>query len=134
MSKKYPKSQQSTTPVASTDAPVVGRLKAERVQEELTVKVNARLKAERVQERLKRMPGWGLLKGGAGIDRVKDLGTADCAADYAGFVLRKAARDGQVVRVELRGARIILTVPTGVRSGVRSGLSDKQLDFAAAIG
>jgi hypothetical protein len=96
--------------------------------------MDARLKAERVQERLKAMPGWGLLQGGRGIDRVKELGAAAGAADYAGFVLRQAARDQQVVRVELRGSRVLLAVFSKGSSGVRSGLTLKQLDFAAALG
>ena len=127
--------KKNTTPQDSTavaeGAPAIQSLKAERVQETLTAKVEARLKAERVQERLKRMPGWGLLQGGRGIDRVKNLETAECAADYAGFVLRQAARNQQVVRVELRGTRILLAVFVAARSG---GLTDKHLDFAAALG
>jgi hypothetical protein len=73
---------QDGTPVID-EAPVAS-LKAERVQEQLTARMDARLKAERVQERLKAMPGWGLLQGGRGVDRVKELGTAEGAADYAG--------------------------------------------------
>jgi hypothetical protein len=111
----------------------VQSLKAERVQTELAAPA-ARLKAERVQLRLKAMPGWELLQGGRGIDRVKELGTAAGAADYAGFVLRQAARDQQVVRVELRGSRVLLAVFTKGSSGARSGLTGKQLDFAAALG
>jgi hypothetical protein len=125
--------QQDGAPVAN-DAPGPKFLKAERVQEELTAKVDARLKAERVQERLKGMPGWKLLKGSRGIDRVKELGSAEGAADYAGFVLRQAARDQQVTRVELQGSRVLLAVFAKERSGVRSGLTAKQLDFAAALG
>jgi hypothetical protein len=130
-------STKNTTPQDSTavadGAPVIKplNLKAERVQEPLAAKVEARLKSERVQERLKRMPGWGLLQGGRGIDRVKNLETAECAADYGGFVLRQAARNQQVVRVELRGPRVLLAVFAAARSG---GLTDKHLDFAAALG
>ncbi|HEX3526833.1 MAG TPA: hypothetical protein VH988_07185 [Thermoanaerobaculia bacterium] len=116
------------------EAPGPKLLKAERVQEELTAKVDSRLKAERVQVRLKEMPGWRLLKGGRGIDRVKELGSAEGAADYAGFVLRQAARDQQVTRVELQGSRVLLAVFAKGRSGGRSGLTTKQLDFAAALG
>jgi hypothetical protein len=125
--------QQDGAPVAN-DPPSSKFLKGERVQEELTAKVDARLKAERVQERLKGMPGWRLLKGGRGIDRVKELRSAEGAADYAGFVLRQAARDQQVTRVELQGSRVLLAVFAKERSGVRSGLTAKQLDFAAALG
>jgi hypothetical protein len=123
---------QDGTPVID-DAPVAS-LKAERVQEQLTARMDARLKAERVQERLKAMPGWGLLQGGRGVDRVKELGTAEGAADYAGFVLRQAARDQQVVRVELRGNRVLLAVFAKSSSGGGRGLTGKQLDFAAALG
>jgi hypothetical protein len=125
--------QQDGAPVAS-DASAPKFLKAERVQEELMAKVDSRLKAERVQARLKEMPGWGLLKGGRGIDRVKELGSAEGAADYAGFVLRQAARDQQVARVELQGSCVLLAVFAIGRSSGRSGLTTKQLDFAAALG
>ena len=125
--------QQDGAPVAN-DAPVRTSLKAERVQEALVAKVDARLKAERVQLRLKEMPGWRLLKGGRGIDRVKELGSAEAAADYAGFVLRQAARDQQMTRVELQGSRVLLAVFAKGRSGGRSGLTAKQLDFASALG
>lgn len=124
---------QDSAPVAN-DASGPKFLKAERVQEELVAKVDARLKAERVQARLKEMPGWRLLKGGRGIDRVKELGSSEGAADYAGFVLRQAARDQQVTRVELQGSRVLLAVFAMGRSGGRSGLTTKQLDFAAALG
>lgn len=114
--------------------PTSAELKAERVQQELAAKVDDRLKAERVQERLRRMPGWGLLPGGRGIDRVKDLGSSESAADFAGFVLRKAARDKQVVRVEIRGTRLVLAVLVATPSGARSGVTENQLDFAATLG
>jgi len=132
MSRKQTMTQDGV-PVAN-DAPGPRFLKAERLQEELVAKVDARLKAERVQARLKEMPGWRLLKGGRGIDRVKELGSAEGAADYAGFVLRQAARDQQVTRVELQGSRVLLAVFAKGRSGGRSGLTTKQLDFAAALG
>jgi hypothetical protein len=128
MSKKNTKPQDST---AGAEGAPATNLKAERVQEPLAAKVETRLKAERVQERLKQMPGWDLVQTGRGIDRVKNLGTAEGAADYAGFVLRQAARNEQVVRVELRGARVLLAVFAAGRSG---GLTDKHLDFAAALG
>jgi hypothetical protein len=131
--RKKQTTQQDGAPVAD-DAPGPQFLKAERVQEELTAKVDARLKAERVQARLKEMPGWRLLKGGRGIDRVKELGSAEGAADYAGFVLRQAARDQQATRVELQGSRVLLAVFAKGRSGGRSGLTTKQLDFASALG
>lgn len=119
---------------AEAVAPVTNRLKAERVQ--LAAKVDNRLKAERVQERLRRMPGWRLVPGGRGIDRVKDLGNAESAADYAGFVLRKAARDQQIVRVEIQGTRLLLSVISPTSSGARKGVwvTDHQLDFAATLG
>jgi hypothetical protein len=124
MSKKKTMDQTATTD-----------LKAERVQLELTAQDN-RLKAERVQDRLRRMPGWGLVPGGRGVDRVKDLGTAESAADFAGFVLRKAARDNQIVRVEIQGARLHMTLLSPIPSGARSGVwvTDNQLDFAATLG
>jgi len=114
-------------------------LKAERVQAEAVAPVASitnRLKAERVQERLRRMPGWRLVPGGRAIDRVKDLGNAESAADFAGFVLRKAARDKQVVRVEIQGTRLLLSVLSPTPSRARNGVwvTDHQLDFAATLG
>jgi hypothetical protein len=118
-------SKMKTQETGSTD------LKAERVQ---IAQVEERLKAERVQLRLKRMPGWGVALQGRGIDRVKDLGTAESAADYAGFVLRKAARESQVVRVELRGTRLVITVIGLPHLGARGGITENLLDFAVTLG
>lgn len=110
-------------------------LKAERVQEELVAgAIDARLKAERVQERLKQIPGWGLAQGGQSIDRVRELGTPDGAADYAGFVLREAARAGQRVGIGLLGNRVVLNILAASHGGVHGGITNDQLDLAATLG
>jgi hypothetical protein len=49
-------------------------------------------------------------------------------------VLRQAARDQKMVRVELRGNRVLLAVFAKSSSGGGRGLTGKQLDFAAALG
>ena len=93
----------------------------------------ARLRPERVQERLQKMPGWNLAAGGYAVDRVRKLATPATAADYAGFVLREAARAKQKIRIGLEGARVLIRVlaPTGGPS--RGAIDLKQLDFAAAL-
>ena len=95
--------------------------------------IEARLRPERVQERLRTMPGWSLVKGGHAVERMSKLATPMTAADYAGCVLREAARAKQEVRLRLEGARVVIQVmaPHGYPD---SGAIDlKQLDFAAAL-
>lgn len=115
--------------------PVKAGLKAERVQQELAARaLEARLKAERVQETLARMQGWSLVEGGRAIDRVRELSGPASAADYAGFVLREAARGKQRVQIGLTGNRVVVTILGSSHGGVRGGITFKQLDFAAIVG
>jgi len=110
-------------------------LKAERVQEDLVAhEEEAGYKAERVHERLKRLRGWSLVLRGTAIGRVRELTSIHSAADFAGFVLRQAAREEQKVRISLIGSRVILTVYAPAPGGVPIGITDNQLDFAALVG
>jgi len=119
----------------------VNSLKAERVQEELaaqgTVSKEAvldRLKAERVQESLKRMPGWGLSQEGKALDRVRQFVHDDDAVDYATLALRLASRERYPARVHVEGKSVFLTLHENTRQGVRGGITEKLLDFAARLG
>jgi hypothetical protein len=93
----------------------------------------ARLWAERVQARLNKMPGWSLAAGGHAVDRLRKFATPMTAADYAGFVLREAARAKQKVRIGLEGVRVAISVMAPYRGPARGAIDLKQLDFAAAL-
>lgn len=95
--------------------------------------IEAALKAERVQLRLKKMPGWVLAAGGHAVERVRKLATPMTAAEYAGFVLREAARAKQRVRVGLEGVRVVISVMAPYRNPGRGAIDLKQLDFADAL-
>jgi pterin-4a-carbinolamine dehydratase len=119
----------------------VSKLKAERVQEELAAQgavskeaVQDRLKAERVQERLKRMPGWGLTQEGKALDRARQFLHEDDAVDYATLALRLASREHYPARVHVEGKSVFLTLHDHTRQGVRGGITEKLLDFAAQLG
>jgi pterin-4a-carbinolamine dehydratase len=111
----------------------VQSLKAERVQTELAAP-GARLKAERVQLRLKQMPGWALTLKGKAIDRARELLHEEDAVDYATLALRMASREGYPVRVQVTGKSILITLHDHPSQGVRGGITDKLLDFAARLG
>lgn len=96
--------------------------------------VENRLKSERVEERLRQMPGWKLLPGGRAIDRVRDLGTPEIAADYAAWVLKSAARLGRCVGVRLIGGRYLSITLEGRSGPSRRSLSERDLDFAKCLG
>ena len=93
----------------------------------------ARLRPERVQERLQTMPEWSLAAGGEAVERVRKLASPMTAADYAGVILREAARAKQTVRVGLEGARVVIQVMAPVHDQARGTIGLKQLDFAAAL-
>jgi pterin-4a-carbinolamine dehydratase len=108
-------------------------LKAERVQTELAAPA-ARLKAERVQLRLQQMPGWGLTLQGKALDRAREFKHEEDAVDYATLALRMASRERYPVRVQIAGKSILVTLHDHPRQGVRGGITDKLLDFAASLG
>jgi len=96
--------------------------------------VERRLKSERVEEMLRQMPGWKLLPGGRAVDRVRELATADIAADYAAWVLRSAARLGRCVGVRLTGSRYLAITLEGRGGARRRSLSEADLHFAKSLG
>jgi hypothetical protein len=110
------------------DGPPGTALKSERVGEGLA--------AGGVDELLRRLPGWGLVRvqRTQALERVRELATPEGAADYAGFILREAARSAQKVRIGLSGHRIVVTVLGLVPRGVHAGITARQIEFAAALG
>jgi len=114
--------------------PVVPEVPADSLLSEMSLEEHeARLKAERVQDRLKRMPGWTLVTGGHAVERVRKLATPMTAAEYAGLVLREAARAKQRVRVGLEGVRVVISVMAPYHGPERGAIDLKQLDFADAL-
>jgi pterin-4a-carbinolamine dehydratase len=111
----------------------VQELKAERVQTEPAAPA-ARLKAERVQLRLQQMPGWRLALKGQALDRARQFQHDEDAVDYATLALRMASRERYPVRVHVAGKSILLTLHDHPRPGVRGGITDQLLDFAASLG
>ena len=110
----------------------VNKLKAERVQEELAAQ--DRLKAERVQDRLKQLPGWGLGQRGKSLDRTREFLHAGDAVDYAALAVRMASRERYSVRVHVEGKSVFVMLRDHPRRGVRGGVTEKLLDFAAQLG
>ena len=93
-----------------------------------------RLKAERVQETLRSMPGWVLASNGESIHRVRDFGSTQLAAAYAGFVMSCAGLAKRSVEVSLSDNLLGITIfgvpqPDGTR-----GLTLGLLDFARRLG
>lgn len=83
------------------------------------------------------LPEWPavsrLASDGHAVERVRTLATPMTAADYAGCVLREAARAKQNVRVGLEGARVVISVMAPYRNPEPDAIDLKQLDFAAAL-
>ena len=134
--------------------PMVLNLKAERVQEELSMtrkrvagqgdalgsamavsrnQAQERLKAERVQLRLKRMPGWKMLAEGKAIDRVRQFHDPLVAASYLTFASLLARQVNQPLRVSVVGSTVVLAL-TGRAKGADRGLTEGVLDLAEQLG
>jgi pterin-4a-carbinolamine dehydratase len=95
-------------------------------------RLETRLKAERVQEKLRAVPGWRLLSGGKGVDRVREFQDPRVAAAWAQFVNLYAERAGLPAEVTVSGARVMVVLRDRVHRG--GSLTDAVLDFVKVLG
>jgi pterin-4a-carbinolamine dehydratase len=89
-----------------------------------------KLKPERVQEELKTMPGWRLVSGGNALARTRKLFQPGAAAQYAAYVADLAAVHGQPVILGVTAHQVTLTLQRPSRKGIDMALIDfaRQLD------
>jgi hypothetical protein len=111
----------------------VAMLKAERVADAAPQSRSQMAEAERVQTRLEAMPGWGVVPGGMALGRVRELGSAANAADYAAFVVQAAGRERFPVDVFVAGNHVVFAL-RGRARGTQNTINDNLLDFAASLG
>jgi pterin-4a-carbinolamine dehydratase len=138
-----------------TEQNTVQELKSERVQEESLAlmrkrvlgqddtvgaamavtrgQAEERLKSERVQSRLKRLPGWKMLREGKAIDRVRKFEDPLVAASYLAFASLLARQVRQPLRVSVADGNIVLAL-TGRSKGPDKGITDAVLDLAEQLG
>lgn len=96
--------------------------------------VQGRLKAERVQEELKTMPGWRLASGGKAIDRAKAFPNAEVARLYSGFVSAFAGSLGLPVVTSTAGGQVIVTLHAPRGHGRVGPLTEGVLELARRLG
>ncbi|HYO16830.1 MAG TPA: hypothetical protein VE685_26835 [Thermoanaerobaculia bacterium] len=93
-----------------------------------------KLKAERVQEALRSMPGWALSPDGESISRVRDFGSPQIAAAYAGFVMSCAGLAKRSVEVSLSDNLLGITIFGLPQQDGTRGLTLGILAFARRLG
>jgi pterin-4a-carbinolamine dehydratase len=93
-----------------------------------------KLKAERVQEALRTMPGWVLAADAGSISRVRDFGSKQLAAAYAGFVMSCAGLAKRSVEVSLSHNLVGITIPGLPLADGSRDLTPGTLDFARRLG
>jgi len=81
-----------------------------------------KLKPERVQEELKTMPGWRLASGGNALARTRKLSQPGAAAKYAAYVADLAAAHGQPVILGVTAYQVTLTLQRPSHKGIDMAL------------
>jgi len=89
-----------------------------------------KLKPERVQEELKTMPGWRLVAGGNALARTRKFTQAGAAAKWAAFIADLAATERHAVTLSVTANRVTLLLQRPSRNGIDMPL----LDFARQLG
>jgi len=89
-----------------------------------------KLKPERVQEELKTMPNWRLVAGGNGLYRTCKFTQAGAAAKWAAYIADLAATERHAVTLSVTANRVTLLLQRPSRNGIDMPL----LDFARQIG
>lgn len=89
-----------------------------------------RLKPERVQEELKTMPGWRVLAGARGLGRTRRFNHTLAAAKFAAWVAELGAVEGHAVTLGIFGNRVTLALQRPSRHGISMAL----IDFARQLG
>jgi pterin-4a-carbinolamine dehydratase len=109
-------------------------MRTEAAAEEPTAgKSRYRLEAEKVQERLRRIPGWQLIRGGRAIDRLREFPSSRVAVAYAGFVAELAATVQAHVDVLVTRGQVVVTIHgNAARRG--GALPQAALELAEFLG
>jgi pterin-4a-carbinolamine dehydratase len=89
-----------------------------------------KLKSERVQEELRMMPGWEPLSEYRALSRTRQFRQPRAAARFAAFAFELAAMEGQALTLGITGGRVTLTVERRNRDGINMPL----IDFARQLG
>jgi pterin-4a-carbinolamine dehydratase len=89
-----------------------------------------KLKPERVQEELKTMPNWRLVAGGNGLARICKFTQPGAAAKWASYIADLAATERHAVTLTVTANRVTLLLQRPSRNGIDMPL----LDFARQIG
>ncbi|HEV8580138.1 MAG TPA: hypothetical protein VGX68_13790 [Thermoanaerobaculia bacterium] len=106
------------------------KLKAERVQDELVVRLSRR----QVEERMPLLPGWQLLARGKAIESARDFSTHEVAALYGSFVNGFAGSLGIPVEITVAGAKTVVRLYSPRSQGRKGALSEGLLGFAKMLG
>jgi pterin-4a-carbinolamine dehydratase len=93
-----------------------------------------RLRAAKIQQRLKRMPGWNLTAYGQALVRERQFVHAADAVDFAAFVLHIANRQQFPAEVFVAGRRVAVALQGHPVDGLKGGVDEKLLNFAASLG
>lgn len=88
-----------------------------------------KLKPERVQEELKSMPGWRLRADGNALVRTRKFSQPDAAARFAATVADLAAAQGQPALLGVTAHQVTLTLQRPTRNGIDMAL----IDFARQL-
>jgi pterin-4a-carbinolamine dehydratase len=89
-----------------------------------------KLKSERVQEELKTMPGWKPLSQYKALSRTRHFRQPQAAARFAAFAFELAAMESQALTLGITGSRVTLTVERRNRNGINMPL----IEFARQLG
>jgi len=89
-----------------------------------------KLKPERVQDELKTMPGWRLVAGGNALARTRKFTQAGAAAKWAAFIVDLAATEIHAVTLTVTANQVTLLLQRPSRRGIDMPL----LDFARQLG
>ena len=91
---------------------------------------DGKLKPERVQQELKTMPGWRLTAGGNALVRTRKFIQPGAAAQFAGYVADLAAGQGQPAILGVTAYQVTLTLQRPSRKGIDRTLIHfaRQLD------
>jgi pterin-4a-carbinolamine dehydratase len=89
-----------------------------------------KLKPERIQEELKTMPNWRLVAGGNALSRTCKFTQAGAAAKWAAYVADLAATERHAVTLSVTANRVTVLLQRPGRNGIDMPL----LDFARQIG
>jgi pterin-4a-carbinolamine dehydratase len=107
---------------------VGGRVKRGRVRR--PPRPVGKLKPERIQEELKTMPGWRLVTGGNALTRTRKFTQPGAAAKWAAYIAELAATERHAIHLQVTANQVTLQLQRPSRKGIDMPL----LDFARQLG